>query len=78
MRVAVIWIVTSITILISFGIMIGITYAQVKIKKGSLSIGLSAEFLNYIASFVLMIINAFLWVILPLLVKLEYNHTTSE
>ncbi|CAM6001711.1 unnamed protein product [Sphagnum balticum] len=81
MRLVVIWLVTFLIILVSLGVVVGLEYAQVTIAKLPLFQQNGATIttvFNYIISVCLMVVNKLLWVVLFYLIKIEFNHTSSE
>jgi hypothetical protein len=78
----VIYFATFGIILISFGIIIGFNYAQVRIQNDPNALGSESSstvtVINVIISLVLQVVNKVLWLALFYLLDLEYNHTRTN
>lgn len=81
MRLVLIWAITFLLILLSLGIVVGLEYLQVSLQKDpswqKQGDSIVTVF-NYLISISLMVVNKLLWVVLFYLIKIEFNHTTSE
>jgi hypothetical protein len=89
MRMLAIYIVTFILILVSLGIMVGLEFGQSSLKTSTPSTTTAttastdsseslSTIVNILVSLSLQVINAALWTLLSLLLKLEYNHTLTN
>ena len=82
MRKAIIYGITFLIILISFGIIVGLEYVQNYVVNNNASTSLATDsnlitVINIITSLVLQVINKVLWFVLFYLLDLEYNHTLT-
>lgn len=78
-RIVMIWSVTLTIILLSFALVVGLDYLQVRFSADpAFSRSQVLEIINYAISVVLIVINRLLWVALLFLIKIEYNHTSSD
>ena len=80
MRILGIYFVTFVVIMISLGIIAGVQAAQVAIGNSSnpSQPSLALTVLNVLASVVLVVINAVLWLLLQYLLDFEYNYTKTN
>lgn len=78
-RIVIIWAVTFTIILLSFAAVVGLDYLQARFRNDPELVGSKMmDILNYAIPVVLIMINKLLWVVLLLLVQIEYSHTSSE
>lgn len=76
-RIVFIWFVTFLIICVSLGIIVGLQVAQQYVAEDP-DLAAQANFLGYVISFALMIVNKLIWVVLFWLIKIEYNHSMSD
>jgi hypothetical protein len=79
MRIFGIYFATFVVIMISLGIIAGVQALQFQLVQDSTSSPSTlTTVLNVVASVVLTVVNAVLWILLKNLLTYEYNHTVTN